>query len=244
MSTKFRDVIQGAQYRSDQSVNGVGPHNGERTTDGEWRFLLNRSINSMWRLASSARPDFQVTSVDFSLISGGSASFPLPSNFFGEIDVCWSPDQPNEYSLGSFSWANRRAPGGWFPANFGGTTNYGGNSIRIMGDTLFVEPSFRAAGNYRLWFCPKAKNIRADLTVRLASTAAIPPHTSSGIGLGHTLFGTTVAILTLDGSPTIAGDLILIKNEVDNNNGVYVVNQPGDGVSVPFLVTRASTAVT
>src|SRR5258707_1040258 len=134
MTTSFASVVSGAKLRADLSTVGLGPHLTDRLSDPEWRSLLNLSILSVWRGAAASRPDFQTASVDFSLVSGGSASFPLPVSFFDEIDVCWMPDTPSEYSLGNFGWANRRSPGGWFPANFGGTANYGGNAIRIMGD--------------------------------------------------------------------------------------------------------------
>lgn len=251
MATSFRNVIQGAQYRSDQSVNGAGPHNSERTTDAEWRFLCNRAVNSLWRLASAARPDFQMTSVDFTLVSGGSAVFPLPSNFYDEIDVVFSPDQPGEYSLGSFAFQNRRAPGGWFPANFGGTTNYGGNSIRIMGDNLYVEPSLRAGGNYRLWFCPKPKLIRIDSTpifngtVRLTTAAALPANIASGsAGFGRQLTATANGALSIDGTAANIGDKVLVNLEANQiNNGIFNVNDPGSA-GTPWILQRASTTVT
>lgn len=243
MATTFRNVIQGAQYRSDQSVNGAGPHNGERTTDGEWRFLCNRAVNSLWRLASAARPDFQMTSFDFTLVSSGSASVALPSWFYSEIDVCWSPDTPAEYSLGSFAFQNRRSPGGWFPANFGGTANYGGNAIRIMGDNLYVEPSLRAGGNYRLWFCPKPKLIRADQTALVAATVPLPV-IAAGSGLSKTLTAASNGILSIDGVSPPANSTVLItaqSNAVDN--GIYTVANVGS-VGSPYILIRVSLALT
>jgi len=249
MSTTFRTVWQGAAFRADLSVNGAGPHAGERVTDPEWRTLLNKAVLSAWRIAAAARPDFQVTSQDFTIASGSSASFAVPAWFFDVIDVVYSPDTAAEYSLGPFAWQNRRSPGGWFPANFGGTYSIGGSSARLMGSNIYIEPSLRAGGTYRLWFCPMPKTVRADITVRLATTAVLPTCTPSGTGLGHGIVAVANGNLVIDGVATVNGDVILVQNEGGpfgsgtNNNGVYTVTQAGNA-GLPFILARSTIAVT
>jgi len=244
MSTTFRSVWQGAAFRADLSVNGIGPHASERVTDPEWRTLLNKAVLSAWRIAAAARPDFQVTSQDFTINSGGSASFAVPAWFFDVIDVVWGPDTAAEYSLGPFAWQNRRSPGGWFPANFGGIYNIGGSSARLMGSNIYIEPSLRAGGTYRLWFCPLPKTIRADATVRLATTAPLPTCVAAGgPGLGKTLTGSFNGALSIDGVAVNASDTVLVANQVNAvNNGIYFVVQPGDGAT-PFILTRQIVTV-
>jgi hypothetical protein len=248
MSTTFRSVWQGAAFRADLSVNGLGPHASERVTDPEWRTLLNAAIKSAWRIAAAARPDFQVTFQDFTITSGGSASFAVPAWFFDVIDVVYGPDTAAEYSLGPFAWQNRRSPGGWFPANFGGIYNIGGSSARLMGSSIYIEPSLRAGGTYRLWFCPNPKLIRADLTVALATIAQLPAYVATGTGISHQLAAVANGALSIDGTPVTTGMLVLIQNEptlggLTSNNGVYSVSNPGSG-GAPYVLSRASTAVT
>jgi len=243
MSTTFRSVWQGAAFRADLSVNGIGPHASERVTDPEWRTLLNKAVLSAWRIAAAARPDFQVTSQDFTINSGGSASFAVPAWFFDVIDVVWGPDTAAEYSLGPFAWQNRRSPGGWFPANFGGIYNIGGSSARLMGSNIYIEPSLRAGGTYRLWFCPIPKQIRADATVALATTTLLPAYNVSGpAGFGHTLTATANGALTLDGTVVSAGTQVLVKNETldATQNGIYNVSNPGSG-GAPFVLARPAS---
>jgi hypothetical protein len=241
MTTTFRSVWEGAAFRADLSVTGVGPHASERVTDPEWRTLLNEAIGSAWRLAASARPDFQVKSQDFTVASGGSASFVVPSDFFDVIDVVFAPDTVSEYSLGPFAWANRRSPGGWFPANFGGTTNLGGSLARLMDSTIYIEPAMRAGGTYRLWYCPAPKLIRADATARLATAAALPACTASGAGVGKKLTGNAVGALSIDGVVVANGDLVLVKDQANAvDNGLYTQTQQGSG-GFPFELTRSTS---
>lgn len=245
MAKTFRSVWMGAAFRADLSVNGPGPHASERVTDPEWRTLLNSAVLSAWRLAAAARPDFQVAPpFDVTVASGGSASFAVPSWFFDVIDVVFAPDTPNEYSLGPFAWQSRRSPGGWFPANFG-TINAGGSSARLMGSNIYIEPSLRAGGAYRLWFCPMPKLIRADQTVFLATTAALPNCTPAGAGLTKTLTGVANGTLSIDSTLVSGGFPVLVQNQANPvDNGIYVVTQPGVAGTLPFILTRSSLATT
>lgn len=245
MASTFRSVWQGAAFRADLSVNGVGPHASERVTDSEWRALLNKAVVSAWRMAAAARPDFQVAQQDFTVVSGNTASFAVPSWFFDVIDVVFSPDTPSEYSLGPFAWQNRRSPGGWFPAIFG-VLNVGGSNARLMGSNIYIEPALRAGGPYRLWFCPMPKLIRADQSVALATTQAIPTYTTSGpAGIGRTLTEFGNGALTIDGVPAVAFGLpVLLQSEPNPvNNGIYSVTSAGSAGS-PFVLVRTSIQIT
>jgi len=246
--TTFREAIAGAQYRADQSVNGVGPHAGDRTTDAEWRALINDAVKYAWRVASAARPDFQVAQTgtgqpfpDYTVTAGGSASIAVPANFYDMLDLVYGPDTTSEYSLGPFTWQNRRAPGAWLPPFV--TGGIGGSSCRLMGSNIFIEPSVRAGGIYRLWYCPAAKLIRADATVALATTSLLPPYNVSGpAGFGHTLTATANGALTLDGSTVAAATQVLVKNETldPTQNGVYNVANPGNA-GAPFVLSRPAS---
>ena len=249
--TTFREAIAGAQYRADQSVNGVGPHSGDRTTDPEWRTLINDAVRYAWRVASAARPDFQVVSSgstalpDYTVVAGTSASVAVPADFYDLIDFVYGPDTTSEYSLGPFTWQNRRAPGGW-PAPLFLTGGVGGSSCRLMGSTIYIEPSTRAGGIYRIWYCPQVKTIRADFTVDLATAGGLSPGPSSagGPGIGKTLTGSANSVLTVDGVVVTNGQIILVKNQLNGiDNGIYTVTSAGSGAS-PYILTRSNVTVT
>jgi hypothetical protein len=226
----FSEIIAGAAFRSDLQ-------NTNRVLQAEWITLVNESIRSAWDTFAAARPDFQVAPrADFTLASGGSASFSVPSNFHSLIDVVCAPDTPTEYSLGPFNWFNRRAPGGWYwPSLLGVGAGTGATGCRLMGTLIFVEPSIRAAGTYGLWYCPLPHTAQP---VRLATTGALPTCVASGAGAGKTLTASANALLTVDGADVVLNDLILIKNQVSTgDNGIYQVTQTGS-VGLPWVLTR------
>lgn len=79
-----------------------------------------------------------------------------------------------------------------------------------------------------------------DLTVRLATTGALPTVTPAGTGVGKTLTKSTNGALTVDGVAAAAADLVLVKNQASAaDNGVYTVTNPGSA-GAPFVLTRAT----
>lgn len=242
MSITFRSIVEAARFRADMSVNGVGPHASDRVTDPEFRELLNDAINHAWAVASAARPDFQTASQDFTVVSGGSASFAVPTNFYSLLDVVFAPDTTSEYSLGPYAWQNRRAPGGWGPPYLTGVA-MGGSGVQLMGGSVYIEPSTRAGGSYRCWYCPTPKLIRADITARLATVAALSPSANAaGSGTAKTLAGSVNGALSIDGTPVVVNDVVLVKDETNQvNNGPYVVLATGSGVAA-YLLQRSTTA--
>jgi hypothetical protein len=227
----FYDIIQGAKLRADLLES-------DRVRDGEWARLTSGAIESAWNLAMGARPDFQVTSADFTVVSGGSASIATPANFYGLVDVVYAPDTQNEYSLGPFNWLNRRSPGGWlYPV----TGQSGAVSARLMGTTIYIEPSLRAAGSYRLWYVPKPKICK--FSARLATVVALPAYTAGFAGPGKTLTANANGVLpAVDGTTAAVADRIVVKSEAGalaQHHGIYVVTSLGSGAA-PWVLTRAS----
>lgn len=224
------EIIAGAAFRSDLQ-------NTNRVLQAEWVTLWNEAVNSAWDACAAARPDFQVTSYDVALASGGSAFFRVPANFHSEIDLVYAPDTSQEYSLGPFNWLNRRSPGGWqYPGIFGYGSGAGGTAMRLMGWDIFVEPARSAQGNYRLWFCPKP-HVAVQI-VRLATASALPACVAAGAGVGKTLTASGNGVLAVDGANVLVNDKILVKNQASSgNNGVYTVTAPGTS-GTPFVLTR------
>lgn len=74
-----------------------------------------------------------------------------------------------------------------------------------------------------------------------ATTAALPSclYSNGALGVGATLTGTANgALAAQDGITPVAGDIILVKNQVSGfQNGLYVLTQLGTG-GTPFILTR------
>jgi hypothetical protein len=226
---QLQDVIASAAFRADMQGSN-------RVLTGEWMRLLSEAIRSTWSLASSARPDFQFSSFDFPLVSGGAASVAVPADFHALIDVVFAPDTTQEYSLGPFAWQNRRSPGGWWPFMSSGV-GPGGTRASLRGGLIYVEPAIRATGSYRLWYCPAAHGVK--WIVRLATSAPLPACTAAGAGVGKTLTASANAALLIDGVAVVLNDRVLVHNQAATaDNGPYTVTQPGTG-ALPFILTRA-----
>jgi hypothetical protein len=87
-----------------------------------------------------------------------------------------------------------------------------------------------------------ASGIHFHEAVDLATTAALPANTyNNGTGgVGATLTANANGALSVDSTLTVAGNRILVKNEVAGaNNGVYVVTQVGSA-GTPYILTRAT----
>ena len=89
-----------------------------------------------------------------------------------------------------------------------------------------------------------ASGINFHQSVRLATVAALPAYTyNNGTGgVGATITANANGALSIDGVAVVAGNRVLIKDEVgaaQANHGVYVVTQTGSGAA-PFILTRAT----
>lgn len=76
-------------------------------------------------------------------------------------------------------------------------------------------------------------------TVNLATDAALPAHVDAGAGIGKTITGGAVGILTVDGVAVTAGMRILVKNEGDASDGIYECTTEGTA-GAAFVLTRAT----
>ena len=79
-------------------------------------------------------------------------------------------------------------------------------------------------------------------SAKLATDAALPACTAGGSGVGKTLTGNAVGVLTVDGVDTVLNDRILVKNQAAGaDNGIYKVTTEGTA-GVAFVLTRATDA--
>lgn len=126
----------------------------------------------------------------------------------------------------------------------GGTTPAAGTftSVGMTSGTITTAP---VTGNdivNKTYADSIATGINFHQSCRLATAAALPTCTyNNGVsGVGATLTATANGALSVDGTLTVVGNRILVKNQVAGaQNGVYVVTQVGSA-GAPFILTRAT----
>jgi len=117
-------------------------------------------------------------------------------------------------------------------------------SIALTSGTIATAPASGTDIANKAYVDSISAGINFHQAVRLASVAALPAYTynnGSG-GVGATITANANAALSVDSVAVVAGNRVLIKNEVGGNapyNGVYDVTQTGSGAT-PFILTRSA----
>jgi len=115
-------------------------------------------------------------------------------------------------------------------------------SIALTTGTISTTPSNGTDIVNKAYADSIASGINFHQAVRLATVAPLPANTyNNGTGgVGATLTANANGALSVDGTAAVAGNRILVKDEVAQaNNGVYTVTQVGSG-SLPYILTRAT----
>jgi Na+-transporting NADH:ubiquinone oxidoreductase subunit NqrD len=115
-------------------------------------------------------------------------------------------------------------------------------SIALTTGTISATPTSGTDIVNKLYADSIASGINFHQSVRLATAAALPANTynNGASGVGATLTANANGALSVDGVAVVAGNRILVKNEVAGaNNGVYTVTQVGSGAA-PYILTRAT----
>jgi hypothetical protein len=115
-------------------------------------------------------------------------------------------------------------------------------SIALTTGTIITAPTSGTDIVNKTYADTIASGINFHQSVDLATVAALPANTYNNgtSGVGATLTANANGALSIDGVAVVAGDRVLIKNEVTQaNNGVYVVTQTGSGAAV-YILTRAT----
>jgi len=106
--------------------------------------------------------------------------------------------------------------------------------------TSVADPTVAQDAATKAYVDSVAQGLTVHAPVRLASVDVLPACTPSGSQVGKTLTADANGALSIDGIAVVAGDRILVKNQVAGvDNGIYVVTAVGD-VSNPFVLTRAT----
>jgi len=126
-------------------------------------------------------------------------------------------------------------------------------SIALTSGTILNAPTSGTDIVNKAYADSIASGINFHQAVRLATVAALPAYTyNNGTGgVGATITANANGALSIDGVAVVAGNRVLIKDEVgaaQANHGVYVVTDtgssggpgPGPGGGNPFILTRAT----
>jgi hypothetical protein len=123
-----------------------------------------------------------------------------------------------------------------------GTSTANITTANITAGTITTAPTNNTDIVNKQYADAIASGIHFHEAVELATTAALPANTyNNGTGgVGATLTANANGALSVDSTLTVAGNRILVKNEVAGaNNGVYVVTQVGSA-GAPYILTRAT----
>jgi hypothetical protein len=125
--------------------------------------------------------------------------------------------------------------------NLSATGNVVVNNVVING---LATPAQNADAATKGYVDSVAQGLDVKASVVFATTAALPAFTynNGASGVGATITANANGALSIDGSSPVAGDRVLIKNEITTNqpyNGIYVVTNAGS-VGAPFVLTRAT----
>ena len=115
-------------------------------------------------------------------------------------------------------------------------------SVAMTTGTIATAPSNNTDIVNKEYADAIASGINFHQSCRLATTAALPANTynNGSSGVGATLTANANGALSVDSTAVVAGNRILVKNEVTQaNNGVYTVTQTGSA-GAPYILTRAT----
>ena len=111
------------------------------------------------------------------------------------------------------------------------------NTHKITGVT---DPTVAQDAATKAYVDSVASGLNIHASCRVATNAALPACTPAGTGVGKTLTGNSVGVLTVDGVATVLNDRILVKDQAaGDDNGIYKVTTEGTS-GVAFILTRAT----
>jgi hypothetical protein len=125
--------------------------------------------------------------------------------------------------------------------NLSATGNVVVNNVVING---LATPAQNADAANKGYVDSVAQGLDVKASVVYATAAALPAYTynNGSSGVGATITANANGALSIDGSSPVAGDRVLIKNEITTNqpyNGIYVVTNAGSA-GAAFVLTRAT----
>ncbi len=126
-------------------------------------------------------------------------------------------------------------------------TYFATTDMRGFGIANLASPSDAGDAVNKAYVDGLATGLSWKSLVRLATIATLNPastYNNGTAGVGATLTGNSVGILTIDGRNVVLNDRILVQNESDpTHNGIYLCTTAGTG-GVAYILTRTTDANT
>ncbi len=108
--------------------------------------------------------------------------------------------------------------------------------------TGLTDPSADQDAATKAYVDSIASGLDVKASCDVATAAALAACTASGSGVGKTLTGDSVGVLTIDSVATVLNDRILVQDQSTGaDNGIYDVTTEGTG-GVAFVLTRSTDA--
>jgi len=199
---------------------------------------------------SYSNPSFTVNAQG-QLTAASSGSTPVTSVSGTANEITSSGGATPTLSLPSaLTFTGKTVTGGSFTGGtinntvIGGTTPVAGTFSTVNATSGNITTTPTSVNNIvnKAYADAVASGLSFHANCDLATAAALPTCTynNGSSGVGATLTATANGLLTVDSVDVVAGNRVLVKNQVNQaHNGIYTVTQIGDG-STPFILTRAT----
>lgn len=132
--------------------------NSQFCTDSEINQYINDAYQSLYDLLVGKFEDYYVTGPSSFTIATDANTYSLPATFYKLLGVDRSIGGSEYFPLKQFSFRDRNLKR-INSRRLGLAPNL---EYRIFGDTLYIVPEDQAAGDYRIWYVPKAVLMSAD----------------------------------------------------------------------------------
>lgn len=139
-----------AQQRADME-------NSTFLSTSEWNSNINASYAELYDILVSRFEDYYITPLNFTISSG--STYTIPADFYKIRGLDYSLDGNQYGTVSKWNFQDRNKINKPLTRDLFGLYN---RSYRVMGQTLYILPVDRGAGNYRLWYIPRFTPLSAD----------------------------------------------------------------------------------
>ena len=126
-------------------------------SDTQFNTWINEGARELHLLVSTAEDTFFST-VDFTISSGNTYS--IPTNFMRIKGLDIDPDTSSARNVSRYNFGERNSKSS--------DGNRQDRFYRVMGRTLYIEPSDNALGDYRLYYVPAPTTLTASVDLDVA----------------------------------------------------------------------------
>lgn len=221
MSTSLASLVSETRLLS-------GLRSNQLYSDAEIATMLADCWKDLYDKFVQANQHYRIKTFTFTLVGGqGLNSVDLPDDFQLGNGLELNPAQPRPYTVNYLSsWLNRNNLGASVLGNSFLTPD--GRSYCFNDNQLIVYPSDRSAGDYKLYYTPKADTLKAKQTISFTLGNSDIPEVPPPGGLTGNGAWLLPSASTPDDLPDSGFDLVLTFNAPNTSfSGTYPVTDVG-----------------